>query len=305
MWDDHAAFADTTYRRLFVDDVSVLAAGARCAFFELAGGKAAPAIVTRVRRALAKEEALSLVRIGNGEGNAISMVEEPSSDPIFQGFDLEFVSQNGLSIGLEEAAAFSKQVVAAIKSADIQGYRIHRIEESALVRQCLAKHALSPALGITYARAFFYRQLCDEETRDTWFTNAWIHLDLIEHLDALVESARRVVVITGRRELEGKFKERLGSRLYRFVHIPVQGYIPQSLSDSHFEQFEKVRSLIKRDVHSGTLVLVGAGLFGKVYCHDAKRSGAVAVDMGSAFDLLAGVATRPIHRGIDLATVVW
>jgi hypothetical protein len=305
MRDVNMIFAETTYQRLFIDDQTVLAAGAERAFFEPTGANAAPAIVARMKRALERQEPLSLVRVGNGEGNAISLVEEPASDANFQGFDFEFVSQNGISIGVEAAVSFSKKVVEAIKSADIQGYRIQRFDEDALVRQCLDRHALAPALGITYARALFYRQLCDENTMGTWFTNAWIHLELIDHFNALIESARRVFVITGRHELEGKFRDRLGSRLYRFARVPVQGYVPQSLADSHFQQFEQMRSLIKRDVHSGMLVLIGAGLFGKIYCQDARDSGAVAIDMGSAFDLLAGVATRPIHRQIDLAAVRW
>lgn len=303
--DADMLFADSTYRRLFVEDETVLAAGARCAFFEPVGARAAPAIVARIQRALERQEPLSLVRVGNGEGNAVSLVEEPVSDPVFQGFDFEFVSQNGMSIGVQEAVSFSRQVVDAIKSADIQGYRIQRVDENALARQCLARRALSPALGITYARALFYRQLCDERSRATWFTNAWIHFDLMVHLDALMNSASRVWVITGRHELEGKFKERLGHRLHRFARVPVQGYVPPLRSDSHFEQFEQMRSLIRQDVNPGNLVLIGAGLFGKVYCQDAKDSGAVAIDLGSAFDLFAGVATRPIHRQIDLAAVRW
>src|SRR5581483_5552701 len=197
------------------------------------------------------------------------LVEEPASDPVFQGFDFEFVSQNRISIGVEAAVSFSSRVVEAIKSADIQGYRIQRFDEDALVRQCLARHALSPVFGLIYARALFYRQLCDEKRASTWFTNAWIHLDLIDHMDALLDSEQRVVVITGRHELEGKFRDRLGSRLQRFSRVPVQGYIPQSLADSHFQQFEPMRSLIKREVRPGMLVLIGAGLFGKVYCQDS------------------------------------
>lgn len=303
--DADVLFAETSYRRLFVDDETVLAAGAHHSFFEPVGARAAPAVVSRVKQALERREPLSLVRVGNGEGNAISLVEEPASGPIFQGFDFEFVSQNGIAIELAAAVSFSSQVVDAIKSADIQGYRIQRFDEDALIRLCLAKPALSPALGILYARVFFYRQLCDERTKGIWFTNAWIHLDLINHLDTLVASARKVVVVTGRHELEGKFADRLGPRLHRFARVPVQGYVPQSLSDSHFKQFEQMRALVRQDAHPGTLVLIGAGLFGKVYCQDAKDSGAVAIDMGSAFDLLAGVATRPIHRQVDLGAIRW
>src|SRR4030088_2907194 len=126
MRDGDMLFAEAIHRRLFFDDQAIIAARTQCAFFEPVAAKAAPTIAGRMKRALERREPLSLVRVGNGEGNAISLVEEPTSGPLFQGFDFEFVSQNGMSIGADEAVLFSEKVVDAIKSADIQGYRIHR-----------------------------------------------------------------------------------------------------------------------------------------------------------------------------------
>ena len=48
----------------------------------------------------------------------------------------------------------------------------------------------------------------------------------------------------------------------------------------------------------GALVLVGAGIFGKIYCDVARNHGAVALDIGSAFDLMVGLMTRPVHDWI-------
>ena len=55
----------------------------------------------------------------------------------------------------------------------------------------------------------------------------------------------------------------------------------------------------------GKLVLAGAGLFAKVYCHAAKLNGAVAIDLGSAFDILAGLETRPAHKDRDINALRW
>lgn len=301
---DDVRLAHEAYQRLFVGDEVVRATGGACAFFEPDGGRAAPPIVDRIARALRETTPLSLIRVGNGEGNAVSMLEAPIADAVFDGFDFEFVSQNGISIGRDEALALSIQVVDAIRSADIQGYRIGRFDEAALIRRCLSKAALSPVFGLIYARRLFHTQLRDASA-GTWFTNAWIHLDLIEHLDTILEGAASVVVITGRPELQPKLTERLGARLRRFIAVPVQGYVPRALEDSHFALFEGIRAALRSEDLAGTLVLIGAGLFGKVYCQDAKSSGAVAIDVGSAFDLLAGIATRPVHRQIDLAAVRW
>jgi GT-D fold-like domain len=300
---DGLSLASEAFDRLFVGDEVVRAAGARCAFFEPDGQKAALALLERLKRALRLGTPLSLVRVGNGEGNAVSMLDRPVAEAVYQGFDFEFVSQNGLPIGVEEAVRFSARVVEAITSADIQGYRIGRFDEAALIRACMARGELSPTFGLIHARRLFYDQL--RESPGTWFTNAWIHLDLIGHIEALLDCASRVLVVTGRPELEGLFRDRLGPRLTRFVPVPVQGHVPRAPSDCHFERFEEVRARLRGEDLSGALVLVGAGLFGKIYCRDARDSGAVAVDLGSAFDLLAGVSTRPVHRQIDLAAVRW
>jgi len=55
----------------------------------------------------------------------------------------------------------------------------------------------------------------------------------------------------------------------------------------------------------GTLVIVGAGFLGKLYCDAAKNSGAVALDFGSAFDILAGMSTRPGHTRLDINALRW
>lgn len=305
MRTDDVVLAYEAYRDRFVGDETVLAAGGGCAFLEPDGRRAAPPIVDRISRALRDGTPLSLIRVGNGEGNAVSMLERPVADVVFQGFDFEFVSQNGISIGVDEASSLSGEVVDAIRGADIQGYRIGRFNEDALIHQCLSKGALSPVFGLIYARRLFVTQLRDARPRGTWFTTAWIHLDLIEHLGELLDKASSVIVITGRGELRPKLIERLGARLRRLIEVPVQGYAPRAVADSHFALFEDVRAALRNEDLAGTLVLVGAGLFGKVYCQDAKSSGAVAIDLGSAFDLLAGVATRPVHRQINLAAVRW
>ncbi|HYW17193.1 MAG TPA: hypothetical protein VE891_13705 [Allosphingosinicella sp.] len=294
-----------SYRNLFASDDAVLAAGARCTWFEPLGARAVPAIVHRLKDSLARGQPLSLVRVGNGEGNAVSMLDRPVTNAAFEGFDFEFVSQNGLSVSVGEAVSLSRQVVDAIKSADIQGYRIGRFDEATVIAQCFDRGEISPVLGLIHARRLFHMQLTACSSEPTWFTNAWIHLDLLPHLETLCEAAPRILVITGRQELEEQLKARLGGKLLGLLHVPVQGYAPQSLADSHFGRFEQVRSRIRTEGLAGALVLVGAGLFGKIYCQDARNAGAVAVDLGSAFDLLAGVATRPAHREFDLAATRW
>jgi len=50
---------------------------------------------------------------------------------------------------------------------------------------------------------------------------------------------------------------------------------------------------------SGCLYLIGAGVWTEFHCTLAKQRGGVAIDVGSDFDLLAGVSSRPVHERIS------
>jgi hypothetical protein len=155
---------------------------------------------------------------------------------------------------------------------------------------------LRGALGMIEALQYGDRAVKNAEFCNTVLTSAWVHLGLLEHLDVLLDNAPRVVVITGRHELETLFSEMLKSRLAAFLPVPVQANNQSSLErPSHYPtRYKEIITALRTDLR-GTLVLIGAGVFGKKYCATAKQNGAVALDLGSAFDLLADKITRPVH----------
>lgn len=95
-------------------------------------------------------------------------------------------------------------------------------------------------------------------------TSARVHLGLLAHLDVLLDNAPRVVVIAGRHELETLFSEKLKNRLAAFLPIPVQAS-DQSSPERPFHyptRYKEVIEALQTDLR-GTLVLAGAGIFGK------------------------------------------
>jgi hypothetical protein len=54
----------------------------------------------------------------------------------------------------------------------------------------------------------------------------------------------------------------------------------------------------------GLVVLVGAGILGKIYCHRIKQLGGIAIDVGSMMDVWAGLKTRDNQRFEGLRPVV-
>jgi hypothetical protein len=110
--------------------------------------------------------------------------------------------------------------------------------------------------------------------------------------------------VAGRQELANAFEQRLGTRLRQFVSVPIEASFRNG-SQSHFPDFfNSVKDSLRADL-SGALVLVGAGIFGKVYCAVAKQSGGVALDLGSAFDVLANKVTRPSHSHFKFSGLPW
>lgn len=63
------------------------------------------------------------------------------------------------------------------------------------------------------------------------------------------------------------------------------------------EVFHRVLEAIRTCIGPGDLVLIGAGLLGKIYAHAVRTRGGVAVDIGSVIDLCCGRSgSRGEHR---------
>lgn len=302
VWDE--------FRRIMLTDDEVEALCIRKSMEYLpnqavAGEKIAARLTTFIRRRVAT----SLVRVGNSEGNALGLTNGSSAHPSKAcDFNQEFFDQNGIRLAEPEAFDVARAVRKALATADIIGFRFADLlgpPESRLISNLIARGALTPALGVLYAREFLQDGLRSGEFSRATVTSAWIYLGLLPYLQQIMDAAIAVIVITGRPELRGEFEKRLGGRL-QFIAVPPRGFRPEDDWESHYRgHYPSVIGFLRKEDLKGTLVLVGAGLLGKIYCHAAKDSGGVAVDLGSGFDLLAGLSTRPVHAKVRLDDYRW
>ena len=270
---------------------------------------AAPVIVRQVEKLLQTRTSASLLRIGDGEGNALALTQPNVRKVDLDGFALKFSRTVGISISEEQAFRFCWALRVAIEDADIIGVRSIDPEPRGPELELIARHINRgrqyEALGILGARRFLQHMVSDGRLRSKILTSAWIHLGLVTHIDELLRAAERVMIIAGRVELQRASEERLGHKLVEFIAVPGEGGRPADRPSTHYEIHGGIADRLRTDDLGGTLVLVGAGMLGKIYCHAAKQGGAVALDMGSAFDILAGKATRPVHGYFDLTGVRW
>ena len=106
-------------------------------------------------------------------------------------------------------------------------------------------------------------------------------------LDRIIQQADRIVLVTCRDvPFEDVFKKHAS-----VIKVPEEGHTGKQATD-HVDLFSEICEEIRDVVCGGCLVLVGAGILGKLYCHVSQIRGAVALDIGSLFDGFVGIKSR-------------
>lgn len=112
---------------------------------------------------------------------------------------------------------------------------------------------------------------------------------------ALLMEQKRIVLVSGRSDAARRVASWLRAPVVTQILSP--GHARQDFgdgaSDRHYpEGLERMLGELRALDVRNTLVIVGAGLLGKVMCGAARRAGGVAVDVGSLFDAWCGHKTR-------------
>lgn len=89
-----------------------------------------------------------------------------------------------------------------------------------------------------------------------------------------------------------------GNVIEGFLIDGERAFFPGKPSIHYPEQFNQIKKGIASKDMTGSLFIYGAGIVGKIYGKWAKEQGAVALDLGNVFDLLAGFKTRGEGRGV-------
>jgi hypothetical protein len=109
-------------------------------------------------------------------------------------------------------------------------------------------------------------------------------------LDRLLDGVDEIGLVTSRPEIEQLVARRFGVATSAVV-VPDK-FVDSLQAGEHVpRRYRTLRSEMR--FAPGTLVLVGAGIPGKVYCQWLKELGCIALDIGAVFDVWAGRATRP------------
>lgn len=120
---------------------------------------AAEAVAAQIESAARDHVPLSLIRAGDGEGNALYLREANSFDSLaLKCFNFIFKGQTGTSLGFDDAKALCGRIGAALLDADIAGFRVFdcsfRQDELSDIDGLMKRGDIRCALGMMGARRF-------------------------------------------------------------------------------------------------------------------------------------------------------
>lgn len=226
----------------------------------------------RVIDAIGREKPFSVARFGDGELYVVQGANKPVLSPPLQ---IPYQKHVGYIPGPELRAQLGQAIRLAASSADCLGVSLNVGEKWRAARNFFS------ALAGTGA------ELCSAD-----FHTDWLRTGLLREV---ATKAKEIVLVTGHKILRERFEAQFG--------VPT-GIIPIPLQVKYFgrrkkrrvrhypDAYMKVLAEIGSRSQKGRVFFVGAGFPGKPYMTAVKAQGGVVVDLGSAFDLLAGFKTR-------------
>ena len=228
-------------------------------------------VYRRIRSSLDSRSPISVVRLGDGEGALLGYPEIRTRQDVDR-FLRIWLRDDSMADDL--VVGLVAELRTAVAAADVVGLPRRRQEEAhpnwAVVRQAVQLHGLlNSTVGVT---------------------NSCLHR-LLAHalLFRPLLSGRDYLGTVSCRDVRGRLSSCFGIGECEWYGVRGERDRPGIVETPHWpDGFEAMREKL-RVPHRGALFLVGAGPFGKIYCHWIKERGGVAVDVGSLFDAWAGI----------------
>lgn len=262
-----------------------------------------PRIVDLIAQALRDKKPFSVVRIGDGEANLLSFgnnIQTPFLDSLVAKMLIQ-QQQDRFRPSRDSLFLLKHLMIESIYCADVVGVRgiyymgIPDYKYSNPIDWAMRLRDKPRLVGVLRAESEMLALALKGSLEGKCIASANLYLSVVNHLDLLLNAVSGVVVlVTDQLEAVRWFGLNFPFVKIELIRLPLlsaekylQGRLP-----AFFRAFDQA---LARDL-SGSLVLVGAGPWAEMYCTIAKQRGAVAIDIGSGFDLLSGRKTRPFHQ---------
>lgn len=264
------------------------------------------AVADRLLDRIGREQGLSLLRLGDGEGVVLNRPD--LRDPALQGYLTTHFGERLSQARLDDLA---DRLARAVRRAAVVGVRpdvgarvfpadparLGDEERIAWVREHLplraeesarmdAESALRLILLGRWMAAFDWPE-------QALRTSAWCHFDWLESgfLADLAVRQGRIGLVTGRRALAAEFRA-AGIAVDEWL-VPLKFLEREPDWTPHFpDRFDELLDTLA-PAFPGQVFFVGAGICGKIYCDLIAERGGIALDVGAVCDAWLGIATRP------------
>ena len=226
---------------------------------------------------------VSIIRYGDGESIVLNSTEglqqmELASTAVIK-------RQTGYDPTMVEVKAIRQNLIDAYTGADIIGIPMHVHKTS--------KHWTNAKSVLDANVPLHSEQYCDIDVAYQMLEEDGYHQIL---------QNRRVLNYISCRNLDEGFQQRYNIHTVNRYEIAPEmkftsGYDGFRHYPTQFNRVQRWMDVVGAD--EGKLLLVGAGVIGKIYCNWWRDRGGVAFDIGGVMDIFAGKVTRGPERGLD------
>jgi len=229
------------------------------------------------------ETPVSITRCGDGEAIVLNATAG------YNEFELASVAvlkrQMGYSPSVEDVKAIRENLIECYNNCDCIGVPMHKQETSS-----------------------HWKKVFDILNKNTQNDGVYCDIDIAYQMlkddsyERLLMNRKRLYYVSCR-DLDEGFKRKYGvSYAVRYAIAPEAKFTSGYEGEAHYPtQFNKIQRWMDKvnPDNRPHLLLVGAGVIGKIYCNWWRDRGGIAMDVGGVMDIFAGYVTRGPERGLD------
>ena len=256
---------------------------------------------------VADQKPFSLIRLGDGEGNTLFWGSRKDEFPELARLCMERIWKVmfGKNSGSEDDwSSLYDHMVDAINNANFIGIPTPKQASDALNRLLLASQDEFDIRGTTGIISVWDWLSHNHLDHFPIYVNWHVHISLLKFAFDLVRRAGNVSLVTCYPDLLSKMHQKLDVHSGNTFSIPPQAVnINRTPEGIHYpNRFLEICQELSAVDRKGELFFVGGGLAGKVYCEVIRRSGGMAVDVGSLMDIWMGLSVRPYQSSHIIET---
>ena len=256
-------------------------------------------IAYKIVAAIRNKTPLSLIRLGDGEGNFMDYACEWESYQLEDQKDIQKIWWGQAHLH-ETPLQVEEHYNKALDNADLIGIPEYQrmLSKVNIYEEGIEKPYKRYTRGLLAINEFVAVRIGDTSYSTKTLVSCFIHqdLDLWGLYDFILDAAGSCSVITCHETMPAVISERFNLEVDQTYLIPTEyrwgSMFKNVKAECHFpERYKALKQELKVNF-PGELFLVGAGFLGKIYCDLIKQQGGIALDIGSIFDYWLGYETR-------------